>query len=97
MKLKLHKIKNFLKKLPIIIGENAFLISLLFILLSLILGGLVLYNYIRLTQKVEIQIIKEPVKFQFQTYEEVLKIWQEREEKSKEVDLKQYPDLFRVD
>lgn len=88
------KIKNFLQRLLRTLGERAFLTFLGLLLLALILGGIIFYQYNILVKKTEVQIIEEPLQFQEKTYQEILKIWQEREKKFQEADLKIYPDPF---
>jgi len=94
-KIKIKKIGSFLKKLPRILGERAFLTFLGLMILSLILGAIVFYKYSFLKKKIEPQITERPLKFKEKTYEDVLKIWQEREERFKKADLKEYPNPFR--
>ena len=97
MKIETNKIKYFFKKIPRVFGENAFFASICFIILSLILGGLIFYKYSILAQKTKIDITEETFKFREKTYQEILIIWQEREEKFNQTDLKQYSDPFRID
>jgi hypothetical protein len=94
-KIQLKKFGSFLKKLPRLLGEKAFLTFLGLLILSLILGTFVFYKYSFLIKKIEPQIIERPLKFQEKTYEDVLKSWQEKEERFKKADFKEYPDPFR--
>ena len=96
-KLKVKKIKEFLKKLPRTLGERAFLTFLGLLLVALIFGGIIFYQYNILVKKAEVQITEELLQFQTNTYQDVLKIWQEREKKFQETDFKEYPDPFRID
>lgn len=97
MKIKIKKIENFSKKLPRILGEKAFFVSLLFILFSLVLGGLLFYQYSILAKKTEPKITEASFQFQEKIYEDILKIWQEREKRFEAADTKGYPDPFRID
>ena len=94
-KIKLNKIKNFFEKLPETLGERAFLSSLGLLLLSLILGGLIFYQYAILAEKKEPEISKKPLQFNEKNYQEILRVWQEKEKRFQEADLKEYLDLFR--
>ena len=94
-KLKIKKIKEFLKRLPRILGERAFLTFLGLLLVALIFGGIIFYQYNILVKKAEVQITEEPLQFQEKIYQDVLKIWQERKEKFQETEFKEYPDPFR--
>jgi len=96
-RIKFKKIKDSLKRLPRTLAENAFLTFLGLLVIALILGGLVFYKYSILTKKVEPQVIKEPLQFKEKTYEEILKVWQEKEKRFQETDFKEYPNPFKVD
>ena len=50
-KIKTKKIKDSLKKLPRVLGENAFLAFLGLLVIALILGGLIFYKYSFLVEK----------------------------------------------
>lgn len=95
-KIKIKKIKEFLKRLPRTLGEKAFFVFLALLFLALIFGGIIFYQYKILVKRTEIQITEEPLKFQEKTYQEILKIWQEREKKFQEADLKEYPNPFKI-
>ena len=95
-KIKRNNLKGRLIKLPRVLGERAFLTFLGFLVIALILGGLIFFQYGFLAQKKEPQIEEKPAQFKEQTYEAVLKIWQEREKRFQEIDFQSYPILFRV-
>ena len=92
-KIKTKKNKESLKRLFLILAEKAFLTFLGLLFIALISGAIIYYRYNTLVETAEIQITKEPLQFQGKTYQKILKIWQERERKFKEADLKEYPDL----
>jgi len=94
-KIKTKKIKDFFKRLPQTLGEKAFLTFLGLLLLALILGGIIFYQYNILVKRAEVQITEKPLQFQEKTYQDILKIWQEKEKRFQEIDLKEYPDPFR--
>lgn len=92
------KIKKFFKKLPRILGERAFLTSLGLIIIALILGGVIFYKYSIFIQKFSSQTLmggEKPSQFNEKNFQEILKIWQEKEKKFKEADSKEYPNPFR--
>lgn len=95
MKIKIQNIKKFFLKLPKSLAERAFLVSLFFIILSLIFGGVMFFQYNSFLQKTEIKIIEKPLKFNETLYQNILKIWQEREKRFQEVDSKIYSNLFK--
>jgi len=90
-RIEFNKIREFFR----ILGEEAFLFFLVLIFLALILGGFLFYKYSFLVEKAKLEILEEPLQFEEKTYQEVLKIWKEREKIFQEADLKQYPDPFR--
>ena len=96
-KIKVKRIKEFLKRLFLTLGEKAFLTFLGLLLIALIFGAIIHYQYSALTKRVEVQIVGEPLQFQEKAYQNVLKIWQEREKKFEEADLEEHPDPFGVD
>jgi len=96
--MKSKKIKKFIKhfeKIPIILASHVLLSCLGLLFLALIVGGFLFYRY-------EYSIISkemEPEVYNFfsfkeKTYQEVLKIWQEQEEKFKKADFKEHSDPF---
>jgi len=91
------KAKVFFKKLPRILGENAFLTFLFLLLLSLIIGGIIFYKYSILSEKVEAEIIEKPLQFKEGVYRKVLDEWEAREKRFRESELREYPDLFMID
>lgn len=95
LKLKFKREKEFLKKLPRILGEQAFLTFLALLFLALIFGGFLFYKYSILAEKAEPEIPEKPLEFQEKTYQEVLKIWQDRQKKFEETEFKIYPDPFK--
>ncbi len=82
--------KNFV----IIAADNLAWSCLALFLLVLALGALVFYSYGVLAEKKEFNDLKSPLQLEEKTYQEVLKIWQEREEDFNKADEKGYPDLF---
>ena len=96
-KIETKKIKKFLKGLPRVLAERAFLTFLFLFLMVLIIGGIVFYKYNVLAKKAEPQILEQPLQFQEKTYQSVLKVWQEKEKRFKAADFKEYLNPFRID
>jgi len=96
-RIKFNKIKVFFSKLPRILGEKAFLFFLALLFLALIFSGIVFYRYSFLIQnkKPEISQSEKPIQFKEKIYQDILQIWQEREERFNEAETKQYPDPFK--
>lgn len=93
MKLKINTI--FLKKILRTLGENTFPSILFLFLLATILSSLIFYKYVILVKKIEPEISGKPLLVEEETYQDILMIWQEREMKSQQADLKQYLNPFQ--
>ena len=87
---------TFFQHTPRAIADRAFSSFLLLFLISLILGGLIFYQYNILTKKKEVTQAENPLRFQEKIYEDVLKIWQEREKIFQETGTKKYFDIFKA-
>lgn len=95
--IKIKKIKEKLKKISRTLAEKAFLTFLGLFLIALIIGGILFYQYNVLVKKSEVKVFEKPLQFQEKSYQSILKTWQEREEKFKAANFKEYPDPFRID
>lgn len=95
--IKLKSLKEFLKKSPRMLAEHTFLSFLIFLLISLILGGLIFYKYSILAEVPE-QLGEGEKFFQFDetTYQKILSTWQLRNEKFSEIASTTYPDPFQT-
>lgn len=89
-KRKLKKLLIFFKKLPMILGGNAFLTFLGLLLFSLILGSIIFYKYSVLVVKEEPEVFEKPLEFKEKTYQEILEVWQEREKRFEEANPQKY-------
>jgi len=94
-KLKIEKIKDFFKKLPLALAEKAFLSFLGLFLLGSIFGGFIFYKYSVLANKAEPQTVETQLQFREKTYQEILKIWQEKEERTETAESKEYKNPFK--
>jgi predicted DNA-binding transcriptional regulator len=94
-RLKIKEIKQFLKKLPRTLGERSFKTFLGLLLITLIFSGFIFYKYSFLAEKGKLEALEKPLKFNEKIYQEVLKVWQEKEKKFEEANFKEYPDPFR--
>ena len=68
-----------IKKILWIFGKNAFLLILFFILLDIIWGGFLFYQYLLSANTEESEIVNISTKFKENIYQSVLKELQERE------------------
>jgi len=92
--MKLDKIKFFLEQSLLIIAKNIFLCFLLLLLLSLLFGGFVFYQYVFSPQEITLNITEEPFLIKEAIRQKILKKWQIRENKFRETDLKEYSNPF---
>jgi len=95
MTIQLKIIKRFFKKTIWIIGKNPFTAFFVLFFLSLIIGGLIFYQYSFLPEKKKPQAIKKPLQFKEDLFWGISQEWQIRQEKFEEVASKEYPNLFR--
>lgn len=83
-----------LKRTPRFLAERAFLSFLVLLAFCLIFGAAIFYRYNVLAKKANSEVNKNYLSFDEKTFQGVLKIWQEREKRFKEVDSKTYPNPF---
>ena len=79
------KIKMNGMKIPWRLASHAFLIVLILVLLDLLLGILLFYNYVLLVKVEEPKITGETIVFKSNTYQEVLKEWQLKKQEFQQV------------
>jgi len=97
MKIDIKKIKILkdLKRFFWFLGQNLFLSCLAFFFLALIFGAFIFYKYSIWLPKKEISVFQDFSPFQRNVYENILKTWQQKEEKFKEADSKEYLNPFK--
>jgi hypothetical protein len=95
--IKIEKFLNFLKKLPRMLAKKAFLVFLGLTILALIVGAFLFFKYTLLIKESKPKFIDKVFKFEEKTYQDILKILEERNKRFEGTNLKEYPDLFRVD
>ena len=94
-KLKKETINVFLSKILKKLSASSFFTFFIFFSLFLILGIIIFYQYAFLAKKVKIEASEEVFQFEEKAYEEILKVWEEKEERFRRVDYKEYPDPFQ--
>jgi hypothetical protein len=72
---------NWVKKAPWLLGRHAFVIVLMLIMLDLIFGAVVFYKYIFLVEASQSEITQNYSGFKKDTYQEILKIWETRDQR----------------
>src|SRR3989344_3646355 len=81
-----------LKKIPWILGRHAFLVILVLIVCAIMGGIFLFYTYV-VSAKTS-PVAGETVKFKYNTYQNVLKEWQLKEQKFEEFADKKYQNPF---
>jgi len=93
-KIKLKEVAVFFQELPLILGKNAFLTFLGLFILAVIFASFIFYTNYILIKNMDFDIVQEEFRFDSQTYQEILGVWQEKEQRFKETDSKIYPNPF---
>jgi len=93
--IKLKGVKGFFKKIFLFLGQYAFLTFLILFLLSLVFSGLIFHKYSVLAKKAEPTPSGKQIQFDEKAYQNILKIWQDKEKRLIESDSKQYPNPFQ--
>lgn len=96
LKINTKKLKRNFKRLIWILADKAFLTFLILFLIGLIFNGIIFYRYNILIKKAEIKTTEIPFQFKEKIFQDVLKTWQEKENRFNETETKQYPDPFRM-
>jgi len=82
LKFKTDKLKEFFKELLNNLGEHSLSTFFKLLLIALFLGVLVFYQYSFLAEREKFEVsFEKPLQFNKGVYQEVLKIWQSKEEK----------------
>lgn len=97
MNIKPKKIKEFFKRLPRTLAENTFLTFFSLFVISLIMGGLVFYQYVILTERSAQMVVTEKIlTFDQTTYQKILDEWKIRDIRISEIKSKTYHDPFEI-
>jgi len=80
-KFSLPSILAGIKKIPWILGRCAFSVVLILIAIDLILGVMLVYNYIFAVEASQPQTTESPSTFKSDIYKGILKEWQVRDQK----------------
>ena len=94
-KIKFKKRAINLEKLSRRLAENSFLTFFGFLLIVMVLGGLLYYQYVILIQGSPTSIQEKPLGAQEKIYQKILDEWTKRDEKFFQADSKIYSDLFQ--
>jgi len=89
------KIKEFLFNLPRSSALSALKTFLYLVLVFVGLSLFLAYRDLILVQREDLVLSEQPLEFKEEIYQNVLEIWQLREEKFNQTYFKKYPDFFR--
>ena len=92
LKIKTEKIK----KVPIFIARHSFEFILGALLLSLVIGIVIFYQYNILTQKVGTENLRQSCFLEEETYKDISDIWQKHEKIIEDSATKSYRNLFSI-
>lgn len=84
-----------LKAAVISVAKHPFLYSFALFLISILLGGLMLYKYVYLADRIAINAPEASFLIEQGAYQKVLQTWQEQEVKFNEADSRIYSNPFR--
>lgn len=93
LKLDIKKIKAVFGKIFLFAAENVFLFCLALFLLALVIGGVILYKAMFLSGQEDFGNIGS-LKLEKDSYDNILKTWDEESKKYDEADIKNYPNPF---
>lgn len=83
-----------IKKIPSILGRDAFLFVIMFVLLDIVFGEFLFYQYVFLIKTKEPEIVSASIKFQENAYQSILKEWQDKDDIFKNTIQRNYKDPF---
>ncbi len=86
--------KSIFKKIPWFFGRHAFLVILFFVVLSLVLGASLFYNYIIIVEQKDPKINNSFLNFKKDTYQKIIRQWQANEQNSDQSENAEYQDPF---
>lgn len=93
-RIKFKNLKNILERLPRKLAERSFLTFLGLLLVALIFGAFIFYQYSILAEAVAEVSEEEIFQFDRSTYQKILDEWTKRNEKFLEINSKTYPNPF---
>ena len=90
-----QKLKKSLSGLPRKMVANPLLSFIFFSTLFSLIGAIVFYQNVIVAERSEIKSNHSIISFDDDTYEDILNIWIERENRFQSADSKEYIDIFR--
>ena len=95
VRINFRRLKSFFDAIPLSLAKHSFAVTMVFFLVALIIGGFVYYQYFFLIQKKELNSARQPLRFEEKIFQELIVEKQKREDVFREIESKNYPDLFR--
>ena len=89
-----NKYLVFLKNLPWLIGERLFLSIIVFILITVAVGGVVFYQYAIQAPKTEPESEGQAIRFQRDLFWDLVEIWEKKRQNFENAPQKEYNDFF---
>jgi hypothetical protein len=89
-----NKIKRVLSETPWFLAKRAFFVFLAFVLIVLIVGAILLYQYSWKIERKEIKTEVRQIQINENIYNQFLKNYSQRELNYRKVDEETYPDIF---
>lgn len=102
MKFIFSKIKTFhiktdkIKKMPWVLGLNAFWIIIFLIFIEIAVGEFLFYKYVFLVETNESKVVDYNLKFKNNIYQKVLEKWEEKNQRFEDYQIEQYSNPFIV-
>lgn len=91
----IKKTRKFFTRLPQTLAEKSFLSFLFLFMISLIFGVIVFYRHESSIKKASPKILEKTLQIEEKSYQEVLRVWEEKKERLNEIDSREYSNLFR--
>jgi hypothetical protein len=88
------KIRFDFKRIILLLAEKSFLFSIILIIIALLMGSYLFYNYYFLPIMSEPQVTESSLKINEQAYQGVLSEWEGRQKKFESADYKNYVNPF---
>jgi len=92
---KISKKEKTIKRISVVIAQHFLLTNLFLFIISILLGGILFYQYAILAQEAEQEFIKKQSLLKEDIYNDVLRSWQEQQLRFNETDLQEYNDPFK--
>lgn len=90
------KLKRIFKEIPAILARRALLVFAFLVLLDLILGIFIFYQYSILSERKSVEIEDNPLILKEKTLQNVLNYMSQTQQRFQQTKIKEYPDIFNI-